>query len=151
MFFFSFLTSAYRRGGKLFQTDKKTPEMTSVFRHFGACCTCRSWSPSQHTTLKNSVWKSTVCYPLVNEDQKNSRRLELSIFKKHPAQKVGTRSRQCRPKLLGRSAFPGARNPRICSIWRFGNFFSNVSGVSRSFPREPPNRPQQQPQPSRVL
>ena len=30
-------------------------------------------------------------------------------FKKHPAQKVGTRSRQCGPKVPGRFAFPGDR------------------------------------------
>ena len=29
-------------------------------------------------------------------------------FKKHPAWKVGTRSRQCGPKVAGRFAFPGA-------------------------------------------
>ena len=29
-------------------------------------------------------------------------------FKKHPARKVGTRSRQCGPKAPGRFAFPGA-------------------------------------------
>ena len=34
-------------------------------------------------------------------------------FKKHPARKVGTLSRQCRPKVPGRFAFPSARNPRI--------------------------------------
>ena len=37
-------------------------------------------------------------------------------FKKHPARKVGTRSRQCGQKVPGRFAFPGARNPRIRSI-----------------------------------
>ena len=46
-------------------------------------------------------------------------------FKKHPARQVGTRSRQCGPKVPGRFAFPGARNPRICSISRFGKFFSS--------------------------
>ena len=35
---------------------------------------------------------------------------------KNPALKVGTRSRQCGPKVPGRFAFPGAQNPRICSI-----------------------------------
>ena len=54
--------------------------------------------------------------------QKNSRRLELSISKT-PAQKVGTRSRQYGPKVSGRFAFPGARNPRICSMSRFGKNF----------------------------
>ena len=73
-------------------------------------------------------------------------------FKKHPARKVGTRSRQCGPKVPGRFALPGARNPRICSISRFGKISPAVfPGLSRSFPREPPNRPQKQPQPSRVF
>ena len=57
--------------------------------------------------------------------------------KKHLARKVGTRSRQCRPKFPGRFAFPGARNPRICSISRFGFFFQQFSldfpGVFRVF------------------
>ena len=66
------------------------------------------------------------------EFQKNSRRLELSISEKPPTRKVGTRSRQCRPKVPGGSAFPGARNPRICSIWRFGKIFPAIfPGLSR--------------------
>ena len=73
-------------------------------------------------------------------------------FKKLPAQKVGTRSRQCRPKVPGRFAFPGARKPRIYSISRSGKKFPAIfPGLSRSFPREPPNRPRKQPQPSRVF
>ena len=63
-------------------------------------------------------------------------------FKKHPLRKVGTRSRQSRPQVPGRFAFPGFRNPRIWRISRFGKFFQLFSpGLSRSFPREPPNRP----------
>ena len=62
-------------------------------------------------------------------------------FKKHPARKVGTRSQECQPKVRGRFAFPSARNPRICSISRFGNNFPAIfPGLSRSFPREPLNR-----------
>ena len=84
-------------------------------------------------------------------------------FKKHPARKVGARSRQCGPKVPGRFALPGARNPRICSISRCGNsrsvlkpdaaIASEVSILSKnslaitSFPREP----QEQPQPSPSL
>ena len=49
-------------------------------------------------------------------------------------------------KVPGGFAFPGARNPSICSISWFGKLFS----LSRSFPREPPSRPRKQPQPSRV-
>ena len=77
-------------------------------------------------------------------DQKNSRRLELlSVdFQKHPARKVGTRSRQCRPKIPGRFAFPGARSPRICRILRFGKKFpANFPGLSRSSPRSPRTDP----------
>ena len=44
---------------------------------------------------------------------------------------MGTRSPQCGPKVPGRFAFPGARNPRICSIWRFGKKFQLFS---RNFP-----------------
>ena len=61
-------------------------------------------------------------------------------FQKQPTRKMGTRSRQCRPKVPGMFAFPGAQNPRICSISRFGTKFSgNFSGTFRSFPQEPPN------------
>ena len=71
-------------------------------------------------------------------------------FRKHPARKVGTRSGQCRPEVRGRFAFPGAPNPRICSISRFGYIFPAIfPGLSQSFPQEPPNRPRKQPQPSR--
>ena len=73
-------------------------------------------------------------------------------FKKHPARKVGTRSRECRPKVRGRFAFPGARNPRICSISRFGKIYPAIfPRLSQSFPREPPNASHKQPQPSRVF
>ena len=62
-------------------------------------------------------------------------------FKEHPTRKVGTRSRQCRPKVPGRFAFPCARNSRICSIWRFGKSFPAIfPGLAPSFPREPLNR-----------
>ena len=66
--------------------------------------------------------------------RKNSRRLELPISKKHPARKVGTRSRQCRPKVPCRFAFPGkkSRNLRICSTWRFGKISRRkLEGVSQ--------------------
>ena len=53
-------------------------------------------------------------------------------FKKHPARKVRTRSGQCRRKVRGRFAFPGARNPRICSISRFGKTL--FQQFSRDFP-----------------
>ena len=66
-------------------------------------------------------------------------------FKKHPAEKVGTRSQQCGPKVPGRFAFPGARtprNPRICSIWRFGKIFPAIfPGLSQSFFENPRTDP----------
>ena len=46
-------------------------------------------------------------------------------FNKHPARKVG----QCRPKVLGRFAFPGAPNPRHYSISR-----KSGETFSRNFP-----------------
>ena len=67
----------------------------------------------------------------------NSEKLEKAgtvDFKKHPARKVGTRSRQCGPKVPGRFSFPGARKPIICSISRFRNIFPAIfPGLSRSF------------------
>ena len=50
-----------------------------------------------------------------------------------------TRSREGRPKVPGRFVFPGARNPRVCSISRFGKIFlsSCVLGVfARGFSRK---------------
>ena len=73
---------------------------------------------------------------------KNSRKLELSISKNTPARKVGTRSRQCQPKIPGRFAFPGARNPRIYRISRFGqkSCRTKVSRIFRIFvPNFAPN------------
>ena len=102
----------------------------------------------------------TLCGPELSASHKDlqkpwSEKLEKAgtvDFKKHPARKVGTRSRQCGPKVPGRFAFPGARNPSICSIWRFGKIFPAIlPEFSWSFPQEPPNRPRKQPQPSRVF
>ena len=61
--------------------------------------------------------------------QKNSRRLELSISKNTPRTEGGDKvSAVSRPKVPGRFAFPGARNPRICSISRVpGKFFQQFS------------------------
>ena len=58
-----------------------------------------------------------------DRNSENSRRLEIIRnvdFKKHPARKEWTRSRQCRPKVPGRFAFPSVWNPGICSISQFG-------------------------------
>ena len=47
---------------------------------------------------------------------------------------MGTRSRQCQPKVPGRFAFSGARNPRIYRVSRFGQFFPGIfSGLSLGF------------------
>ena len=52
--------------------------------------------------------------------------------KNTPHGRWGRRSRQCRPKVPGAFAFPGARNPRICSILRFGKIFPAIfPGLSR--------------------
>ena len=51
-------------------------------------------------------------------------------FQKHPARKVGTRSKQFLPKVPDKFAFPGARNPRICSIsWFREAYSSNFPGT----------------------
>ena len=102
------------------------------------------------TTRKQGKW---VRYPrlryLKSEELEKAGTVD---FKKHPARKVGTRSRQCGNKVPSRFAFPGARNPSICSIWRFGkNFPAIFPEFSRNFPPELPQRPRKQPQPSRVF
>ena len=72
-------------------------------------------------------------------------------FKKHPAQKVRTRSRQCWPKVPAGWPFPVPEIPEFVAFRDSGKISSNFSGTSRSFPQEPPNRPRKQPQPSRVF
>ena len=65
--------------------------------------------------------------------QKNSRRLELSISKNTLHGRWGG-SRQCRPKVPSRFAFPAARNPRIW--WPFvirEKFSSNFPGTFSEF------------------
>ena len=82
------------------------------------------------------------------KNQKNSRRLELSISKNSPPGRWGQGPGQCRPKVPGRFAFPSARDPRICSISRFGKIIPAVfPGLSRSFSREPPNASHKQAKP----
>ena len=65
------------------------------------------------------------------------------LFQTRPARKVGTRSGQGRPKVPGRFAFPGARNPRICSISRSGKNF--IRQFSRDFPGVFPENPRTDP------
>ena len=70
-------------------------------------------------------------------------------FQNHRSRKVGTRSRQCRPKVPGRFAFPGAQNPRICSMWRVpGRFFQQFP---RGFPRVFVGNPRTDPRSSHCL
>ena len=102
----------------------------------------------RHLAMKHKPQNVYVDVPVRSEKLEKAGTVN---FKKHPARKVGTRSRQCGPKVPGRFALPGAPNPRICSISRFGKFFPAIfPNRSRSFPREPLNRPRKQPQPSRV-
>ena len=58
--------------------------------------------------------------------KKNPRRLELLISKNTPHRRWGQGPGQRRPKVPGRFAFPGAQNPRICSISRFGKIFPMI-------------------------
>ena len=61
--FFRFLTTVCHRG-KSFQRDKDSRKNTGVFKHFGACCPCRShWPPSEHTALK-TPFRIHRCLPL---------------------------------------------------------------------------------------
>ena len=103
----------------------------------------RERKPTESVTIDTYLtWvhtKGSCNNTLLSLNQKNSRRLELSISKSHPAQKVGTRCRQCRPKVPGRFAFPSARSPRMCCISRFGNIFPAIfPGLSLGTPRTDP-------------
>ena len=69
-------------------------------------------------------------------------------FKKRPARRVGTRSRQCRAKVPGRFAFPGARNPRICSTLGLRKYFP---ASFRDFPGFFLGRPRTEPGKSHSL
>ena len=51
---FQILDLSLRRRQTLSE-GQRLPENTSVFKHFGALCTCGSRPPSEHTTLKNTV------------------------------------------------------------------------------------------------
>ena len=93
--------------------------------------------PSLHRDFRGSSGKNILAFFGVHI-LKNTREGwkfqpgTVDFKKKHPARKVGTRSRQCRPTAPGRFAFPGGWNPRICSTSRIGwKFSSNFSG---SFP-----------------
>ena len=92
--------------------------------------------PTDHLWLEGFMWFSCAlsCLRFGRVQRGYSEKLEKAgtvDFEKHPARKVGTRPRQCGPKVPGRFAFPSARNPRICSIWRFGKLFQQFS---RTFP-----------------
>ena len=79
-----------------------------------------------------------------NENKLYSEKLEKAgtvDVKSTPRGRWGQGPGSVRPKVPGRFAFPGARNPGICSTSQFGkNFPAIFPGLSRSFPREPPNR-----------
>ena len=70
-------------------------------------------------------------------NQKNSRRLD---FKKHLARKVGTRSRECQPKVRGRFAFPGAQNLECVAFRDPGKISSNFPETFPEFSSGTPER-----------
>ena len=72
---------------------------------------------------------SEECFPLYLI-RKHREGWNCRFSKDTPAREEGTRSRQCRPKVPGWFAFPGARSPRICSILRFG--FGKIAGTEFS-------------------
>ena len=72
-------------------------------------------------------------------------------FKKHPTQKVWTRSQAVSTQGSRHVTLPSAPNPGFLSISRFGNISPLFPGFSWNLPLEPPNRPQKQPQPFRVF
>ena len=79
---------------------------------------------------------------MVATNQKNSRRLELSI-----SNNTLEGGDKCGPKVPGRFAF---LVPEVLSFVAFRDseiFSSYFLGTSRSFPGEPPNRLKKQPQP----
>ena len=84
--------------------------------------------------------------------RKNSRRLELSISKNTSHGRSGQGPGSVDPRFPAGLPFPV---PEILELFAFhdsGNFFPAIfPGLSRSFPREPPNRSRKQPQPSRVF
>ena len=90
---------------------------------------------------KVSTGLAMKCFSRGNSGPANPGKLEKAgtvDFKEHPKRKVGTRSRQCRPKVPSRFAFSGARNRRICGTSQFKkNFPAILTGLSQSFPREP--------------
>ena len=110
--------------------------------------------------VKKVVTHFTIAFPFSLAEKmlcflRKLRKAGTVDFEKHPARKVGTTCQglvQCGPNVSGRFAFPGARNHRIYSISRFGKIFPDIfPEFSRNFPPELPQRPQKQPQPSRVF
>ena len=76
--------------------------------------------------LKGGLGISTrVSLPCLSEELEKAGTVDFK--KTHLARKVGTRSRQCRPKVPGRFAFSSARNPRTCSISQFRKTFQQFS------------------------
>ena len=86
--------------------------------------------------------------------QKNSRRLELSVSKNTPHGRWGQGPGSVGPRFPAGLPFPVPQILEFVAMLHFAirEFFPAIFPVlSRSFPREPPNRPQKQPQPSRVF
>ena len=95
--------------------------LTPLFNKFRGDSIAILWS-----ALRFQISRFYCTNEIVAIIQKKKKKLEKAgtvDSKKHPARKVGTRSRQCQPKVPGRFAFAGARNPRICSSSRSEKHF----------------------------
>ena len=142
--------------GRIFEISDSNP----IRRKYGKCG--RSLSPEKNKGLRRLHGaKTRKMRKMRTRQTRKMRKMRLTGFKvtgfrrppevekagtvnfrKHPARKVQTRSRQCRPKVPGRFAFPSARNPRICSISRSGKkcFSSNFPGTFPEFSRRTPEQ-----------
>ena len=76
--------------------------------------------------------------------------MELSISKRHPARKVGTRSGQCRPQRLAAGLpFPVPKILELVAFRDSGKVFS--SNFPRTFPEFSPGTPEQTPKTATAL
>ena len=104
-----------RVGAKMFDTSLETREIKLFGRDIPGFCRDIPGRPK-------SLRKKCLCSISVPYNFRKTREGWNCRFQKTPrTRKVGTRSWQCGPKAPSRFAFPGDRNPRICSVSRFGN------------------------------